>query len=142
MTVYLVKALKYPSHNISIPDFITFAKSSTHSSCTNYSTISVDNYLPSFLFNWVVRLWNRLPVIHLSGSVVHIRCKITKHVWNHFQVHFDLDNSSGASPNYFGKETSLRRYVVLVQCGQHTVQPESFVGINFGGFEKDDISRI
>ena len=46
-----------------------------------------------FCFNRIVRLWYHLPVINLSLPPYVIKQKFTKHLWDHFTVNFNSDQS-------------------------------------------------
>ena len=93
--LYVVKALKFPSDNTPILRYISFSKSITRSSSHNqlqhnYCRTSLSRH---FYFNRIVRLWNKLPPIDLSSSISSIKYRLTTHLWDHFNNHFDPLNS-------------------------------------------------
>ena len=93
--LYLVKALKFPSDNMPILQYISFTNSNTRSSGLNklkhnYCRTSLSRH---FYFNRIVRLWNKLPSIDLSNSILSIKHHLVTHLWNHFHTHFDPSNT-------------------------------------------------
>ena len=92
--MYFVKALKNPSDNFSVFDYVSFSNNSNQSSTThklihNYTRTSTHRH---FYFNRIIRLWNNLPPIDLSKSVQCIKSHLYPHLWNNFLCNFD--------PNY------------------------------------------
>ena len=93
--LYLVKALKFPSDNMPILQYISFTNSNTRSSGLNklkhnYCRTSLSRH---FYFNRIIRLWNKLPSIDLSNSILSIKHHLVTHLWNHFHTHFDPSNT-------------------------------------------------
>ena len=90
-----MKALKFPSDNMPILQYISFTNSNTRSSGLNklkhnYCRTSLSRH---FYFNHIVRLWNKLPSIDLSNSILSIKHHLVTHLWNHFHTHFDPSNT-------------------------------------------------
>ena len=93
--MYLVNALKNPSDNMSILQFVSFCSSSTRSNTHHklkhkYNRTSKSHH---FYFHRIVRLWNKLPHIDISKSTSHIKHQILRHFWDHFHSHFDSNNT-------------------------------------------------
>ena len=84
--MYLVNTLKNPSDNVSVFQYVSFCKSSTHSSTQhnlqhNFNRTSKSHH---FYFNRIVRIWNKLPFIDLSYSIPHIKQQLLRYLWDHF----------------------------------------------------------
>ena len=93
--MYLVNALKNPSDNVSVFQYVSFCKSSTCSSTQhnlqhNFNRTSKSRH---FYFNRIVRIWNKLPFIDLSYSIPHIKQQHLRYLWDHFLLHFDSTNT-------------------------------------------------
>ena len=55
-----------------------------HISDTNVSS-------SNFYFNRLPRIWNVLPIIDYNLSLPTIKYKLTKFLWNHFELNFELN---------------------------------------------------
>ena len=95
--MFLVKSFVTPPDNFNIYDYDTFASTTdriTRSSASSrlrvkYAKTSLTRH--SF-FNRVVRLWNSLPHIDLSLSLLTIKQHLIHFLWQHFLNHFESDN--------------------------------------------------
>ena len=78
--VFTLKSLKYPSPCFDIRNFITFNTNQTHSLSHGklIHQISSNNSARNFFFSRIPRLWNALPPIDLSLSVVTNKAKIIR----------------------------------------------------------------
>lgn len=84
--VYFISAIKYPSDNVSILQYVSFSNLSTQSSVQhklkhNFCRTTTSHH---FYFNRHVRLWNKLPAINITRSVPLIKREIINHLRNHF----------------------------------------------------------
>ena len=93
--MFLIKSLNTPTDNFDIRNFISFNTNSTrsgsHLKLCHPRTVSTTHH--HFYFNQIIRLWNHLPVINLSLPPYVIKQKLTKHLWDHFTVNFNSDQS-------------------------------------------------
>ena len=93
--IFLIKSLNTSTDNFDIRNFISFNTNSTrsgsHLKLRHPRTLSTSHH--HFYFNRIVRLWNHLPVINLSLPPYVIKQKLTKHLWDHFTVNFNSDQS-------------------------------------------------
>ena len=74
--------------------YITFTQGHTRSSTHNKlkHRLHSTNLNRNSYFHRLPRLWNALPVINTNLSIVTIKAKLKKFMWNHFVTHFDDDN--------------------------------------------------
>ena len=91
--VLLVKHIKYPDNRLIIFDHITFSTSRTRSS--TYCKLSYKRSrtikFRHFYFNRVCRLWNELPPIDLSHSIMSIKKDVKDFLWSNFINNFNSD---------------------------------------------------
>ena len=93
--MFLIKSLNTPTDNFDIKNFISFNTNSTRSGshlklCHPRTVCTAHHH---FCFNRIVRLRNHLSVINLSLPPYVIKQKLTKHLWGHFTVNFNSDQS-------------------------------------------------
>jgi len=76
--IFTIKSLKYPSPSFNITNYITFNDGITRFSSRNkmIHTRSSNNVNGHFFFNRIPRLWNVLPTIDLSLSIVTNKTRI------------------------------------------------------------------
>ena len=93
--MFLIKSLNTPTDYFDIRHYISFNTNSTrsgsHLKLCHPRTVSATHH--HFYFNRIVRLWNHLPVINLSSPPYVIKQKLTKHLWDHFMVNFNPNQS-------------------------------------------------
>jgi len=84
--IFEIKSLKYPSPSFNITNYITFNEGITRSSSRNemIHTRSSNNVKTHFFFNRIPCLWNALPPIDLSLSIVTNKTTIYKFLYEHF----------------------------------------------------------
>ena len=92
--MFLVKCIKEPDDAFNIFEFISFSTSNTRFGSSNklqykYQRSSIMRH---FYFNRIVRLWNSLPCINLAMSIDTIKTTVSKHLWDHFTTHFNVNN--------------------------------------------------
>jgi len=94
MTSFLIKSLNMPTSNFDIRKYIFFntntTRSGSHLKLCHPRTSAINHH---FYFNRIVKLWNQLPVIDLSLPPYIIKQQLTKHLWDHFTVNFNSDQS-------------------------------------------------
>lgn len=93
--MFLVKTIKNPPDNFNLSDYITFNTSSTRAASSHhlnskFCRLSITRH---FYFNRIVRLWNSLPQLDLSLSVLSIKKKLHNYFWNHFLTFFNPTNT-------------------------------------------------
>ena len=93
--MFLIKCIKDPPDNFNIFEFIQFVSSSTRSGSNNKLVISLtcSSKVRHFYFNRIARLWNRLPHIDLSLSLLAIKHNIYSILWQNFVHHFESDST-------------------------------------------------
>ena len=93
--IFLVKSMKAPSTHFDIFKFIDCCNHSTHSSSSFKlrHSLSRNNTLGSFYFNRIPRLWNSLPPLDISLSLLVIKSILCNHFWHHFISNFNADNT-------------------------------------------------
>lgn len=95
----LVKLSIDPPTNFHLEDYISNISSSTRASAYNRlkrsnHTIPRLNSTRNFYFNRVIRTWNSLPPVNVSGrSYPSIRCSILKVFWHYFLEYFIVDDT-------------------------------------------------
>ena len=89
----LVKHIKYPDNRLRIFDHITFSTSRTRSSTYCKLSYKRSRTIKSrhFYFNRVCRLWNGLPPIDLSHSIMSIKKDVKVFLWSNFINNFNSD---------------------------------------------------
>ena len=92
--MFLVKCIKEPDDAFNIFEFISFSTSNTRFGSSNklqykYQRSSIMRH---FYFNRIVRLWNSLPCINLAMSIDTIKTTVSKHLWDHFTTHFNVNS--------------------------------------------------
>ena len=72
--MYFVSALKKPSNNVSIFQYVSFCKSITCSSTQHNLQHNFNRTCKSrhFYFNQIVRIWNKLPLILLIFPILYL----------------------------------------------------------------------
>ena len=92
--VFFIKCLKEPSDNFNILHYVTFSSTCTRASSNKrliHNKCNTTKY-QHFYCNRIVRVWNALPFIDTTGSMVSIKCKIKQIYCNYFLQSFDVDN--------------------------------------------------
>ena len=91
--MFLIKSFKTPSDNFDPLSYVSFVSNNTRSSSSGklVHKFSKTSFSRHFYFNRVVRLWNSLPRIDLSLSVISIKNIIIEEFWSHFYTHFISD---------------------------------------------------
>lgn len=89
--LFCIRALKSPTSNFNIEDFISWSRNSTRSGahskmCHRHSSTLIGS---NFYFQRLPRLWNLLPCFDLSLSISTIKSTLTRFLYDHFQVNFD-----------------------------------------------------
>ena len=92
--LFLVASLKNPSAKFNILDYISFNSTGTRSTSSmklkiNPTRLSANRH---FYFNRVARLWNAMPPIDITTSLLTIKRFLFRYLWNYFLIHFDRDN--------------------------------------------------
>ena len=91
--MFFITNVKSPSQSFNILDFVAFSAANTRSSSTKLVHIrSQNNSQRHFYFRRLVKLWNALPVIDLSLSIVTLRKKVKDFLWSTFVHNFDSSN--------------------------------------------------
>ena len=94
--MFFIKSIKNPADHFNIKDFISFSGSNTRSTSHHkllHSKVST-NYSRHFYFHHISRLWNSLPPINLDASLFTIKSNLVKHLWAHFDSHFNSVHST------------------------------------------------
>ena len=92
--IFFIKSLKAP-HLMSL--IILNSLQETHDQdLASYKLQHISDTKVSssnFYFNRLPRIWNVLPIIDYNLSLPTIKYKLTKFLWNHFELNFDPDNA-------------------------------------------------
>ena len=97
--MFLIKSLNMPTRNFGIIFFNNnTTRSGSHLKLRHTRTSSAINH--HFYFNQIVRLWNQLPLIDLSLPPYIIKQQLTDHLWDHFTVNFNADQSCTCTFNF------------------------------------------
>ena len=92
--VFFIKCLKEPSDNFDIFQYVSFSSSCTRATSNKrmiYNKCNTTKY-QHFYFNRIARIWNALPSIDTTGSMMTIKRRIKQIFWSYFLQSFDVDN--------------------------------------------------
>ena len=92
--MFFLKEVKNPSQRFNIFNYVNFSSTAMRSSSQTKlrHTRSRTNCFRHFYFNRLPRLWNSLPPLDISLSLISLHSKIVEIFWNHFNVNFISDN--------------------------------------------------
>ena len=127
----MTSSVKNPSPHFNIPIYFTFCH---HSISTRSATktklqlsFSSSSLVHHSFFHRLPRLWNSLPEIDLSRSIVSIKQFVTERLIDHFNDHFNPDDPCTyhfLCPCYrcshFPTSSSLSRWFFLSSAGSDT----------------------
>ena len=92
--MFVIKSLKFPTNNFNIRDYISFSTTNTRSS-SGHKLLHMhhsSNTNRHFFFHRIPRLWNSIPVIDLTLSVITIKIKLADLFWSNFVQNFDVND--------------------------------------------------
>lgn len=91
--LFFIKSYQAPQPCFNISNWVHFNRSKTRSSSNSklYQPVAASSLSRHHYFNRLPRLWNALPVIDLTLSLVTIKKHLTNFLWSHFQDHFNPD---------------------------------------------------
>ena len=88
--LFFFKSLKTPTDKFNILNHVSFNTGSTRSSGIklHHKTAHTNAAMNSYFFR-LPRLWDSLPIIDHTQSLIVIKQKLKKFLWNHFLANFD-----------------------------------------------------
>ena len=93
--MFFIKSVKFPSEKFNILNFVEFVSGPTRSAGykLRHMTTCTNSVMNSYFYRIpLIRLWNSLPLIDLSQTLLTIKFKLKNYFWNHFVNNFDSDN--------------------------------------------------
>ena len=145
--MFFVSSVKNPSPHFNILNYFTFCHHSISTRSATKSKLQLSFSSSSLVhhsfFHRLPRLWNSLPEIDLSRSIVSIKQFVTERLIDHFNDHFNPDDPCTyhfLCPCYrcshFPTSSSLSRwfFFFLIKCGfryQLSVSPQTKPHLSF-----------